>query len=168
LIPSQAIGAGQARILVNHREADGRTITFESTARLGQTLFDSFNGEFSGTSTGPYREEFTSDQCGFTITWFGEVGMKIVARLSSRDVEVEFGGPVTQAGEFPGRSCLDGVYYAPHGPHPARLGYSCRWDNVDFVNGGVYRGPPPEETADPNHCTLNIGPLVTPAPKARP
>jgi hypothetical protein len=168
-------GAGQALIVVNATESDGRTITFRSIVHLTNVLPGTPPGvtlrgqDFRGKSTGPYREQFVSDQCGFTITWTGEVDVNVVARANNPrvpagEVQVGIDGPVTQAGEFPGASCLGGYYYAPHGPHPPRLGYSCRFDDVDFTRAAIYRSPPPAETPNPYVCTLNIGPLIPPTP----
>jgi len=169
--PVLACFPSQAQIVVNAREPDGRTITFRSVVNLTKVSEPGADGspKFRGTGTGPYREEFVSDQCSFTITWTGEVGVEVVAGEEEREVNVRIHGPVTEAGEWPGESCLDGTYYAPH-RHPARLGYSCRFDNVDFARGGLYKGPPPEESPSPYGCTLNIGPLIsqTPTPGTRP
>jgi hypothetical protein len=155
----------QARIVVNAEEADGRTITFESVVNLSNSKepATNFGREFSGKGKGPYREQFVSEQCSFTITWSGEVDVTVLANVEGREVNVDIGGPVTQSGEWPGESCLAGTYYAPNRPLPAAgLGYSCRFDNVDFTRGGVYRGPPPEEESNPYGCTLHIGPLISP------
>lgn len=92
--------------------------------------------------------------------------MKIVARLENGEVEAIIqGGPLVQAGEFP-ETCGGQYYYygKQQGSVPAYADVVCRWEDVDFVRGGVYRNPPPVEYP----CTLNIGPLVSPTPKASP
>jgi hypothetical protein len=155
--PGPVCRPSQASIVVNAREDDGRTITFRSIVNLTQSSTN-FQ-DFRGTGTGPYREHFASDQCPFTITWTGEVGVEVVARREMREVEVAIAGPVTQAGEWPGESCRAGTYYAPYPTDRpvSRLEYSCRFDNVNFVHGGSYRSPPPQEG-----CALSIGPLISP------
>jgi hypothetical protein len=162
-------GAGQALIVVNATEDDGRTITFRSIVHLTNAIpvpgGSAFAGQdFHGKSKGPYREHFVSDQCSFTVTWTGVVDVGVTARADNREVQVGIGGPVTQAGEFPGESCNGGYYYAPHAPNPGRLGYSCRFENVDFTRAGIYRSPGPADSANPYGCTLNIGRLISPTP----
>jgi hypothetical protein len=160
--PGPVCRPAQASIVVDARESDGRTITFRSIVNL--TNSDAtFGRDFRGTGTGPYREQFVSDQCPFTVTWTGDVGVAVEARVEEREVNVAIAGPVTQAGDWPGESCLGGTYYAPYATNRpvSRLEYSCRFDNVDFARGGIYRSPPPEESPNPYGCTLNIGPLIS-------
>jgi hypothetical protein len=161
--PGPVCRPAQALIVVNATESDGRTITFRSLVNLANTSEPgtNFGKNFRGKGTGPYREQLISP-CGLTITWTGEVDVDVLARVDQHEVNAGIEGPVTQAGELPaGNSCDD---KGPNRPHPARLGYSCRFDNVDFTRGGIYKGPPPEDTPNPYGCTLNIGPLIGPTP----
>ena len=152
------VGGGQVHIVVNATESDGRKITFESTVRLTRDVVAGVEVDtLSGKGTGPYQEVFLSDQCGFTITWSGQVGVEVLARLADNRVQVGINGPVTENGTWPGAECLDGTYYSPN-RGATELGYSCDFDNVDLTHAGTYLGPPPEEVPNPYGCKLDFKP----------
>jgi hypothetical protein len=148
--------------VVNATDSVGRKTTFESYVQLTRDEIGAINNDaLSGRGTGPFRQVFVSDQCGFTITWSGQVGVEVVARLSDSRVQVSIGGPVSESGVWPGTECLGGTYYSPN-RGATTLDYSCDFDNVDFAHAGTYRAPPPEEAPNPYGCRLEFNPLVTP------
>jgi hypothetical protein len=152
------VGGGQARIVVNATDSDGRKTTFESTVHLTRDqITGAFGDTLRGKGTGPFQEVFRSDQCGFIITWSGNAGVDVVADLAANRVEVDIGGPVTEAGAWPGAECLNGTYYSPN-RGATELGYSCSFDNVDLAHKGTYLGPPPEEAPNPYGCKLEYEP----------
>lgn len=154
-----APGAAQAHLVVNATDSDGRRITFESTVLLSEDALGDvgLGGNLTGRGTGPFHEVFVSDQCGFTITWSGNVGVDVVARPADSRVEVAINGPVTENGTWPGAECLDGVYYSPN-RGATELGYTCAFVNVDLKRAGTYLGPPPEDGPNPYGCKLEYTP----------
>lgn len=147
-------GAGQALVVIRMTEDDGRTISFRSIVNLVQTF--SVYPEFRGQAIGPYREEFTSEQCGgFTVSWTSQATVNLVARFENLEFEATIEGPATQNGEYPDNppNCPLNSYYVPYDQHPAKVGTTCRWDNIpSFVQPRIFESEPPGEG-----CTLIFG-----------